>query len=164
MEKIITTNEEYERYEKDFYSLGEIFKKCPSLNISFENLIDILPKLEPRYYSISSSPLPHPSSVHITVAVVEFENGLGRFHRGVCSKWLDCLPVQSQIPVFVRTSSFKLPKDLSTPVIMVGPGILIFSSIYFYLISKFNFIFIFYFIYFLFYFFCSIYFYFLFIF
>ena len=82
-----------------------------------------LRKLQPRLYSISSSPKAHPGEVHLTVAVVRYELN-GRARKGVCSTFFaDRSAADTKVPVFVhRSPSFKLPTDGSKPIIMVGPG------------------------------------------
>jgi len=80
------------------------------------------PRLQPRFYSISSSPKQHPDSIHVTCAVVIDTTATGRHHEGVCSNYLKRMSVGDRIPIFVRHSSFKLPKQMSTPIVMVGPG------------------------------------------
>lgn len=80
------------------------------------------PRLQPRFYSISSSPKQYPDSIHVTCAVVIDTTATGRQHLGVCSNYLKRTSVGDRIPIFVRHSHFKLPKQLSTPIIMVGPG------------------------------------------
>jgi sulfite reductase (NADPH) flavoprotein alpha-component len=82
-----------------------------------------LRKLQPRLYSISSSPKAHPGEVHLTVAVVRYDLN-GRARKGVCSTFFaDRTGPDTKVPVFVHKSpSFKLPADGSKPIIMVGPG------------------------------------------
>lgn len=80
------------------------------------------PRLQPRFYSISSSPKQYPDSIHVTCAVVIDTTATGRHHEGVCSNYLKRMSVGDRIPIFVRHSSFKLPKHMSTPIVMVGPG------------------------------------------
>ena len=80
------------------------------------------PRLQPRFYSISSSPKQHPHSIHVTCAIVIDTTATGRQHLGVCSNYLKSLSVGDRIPIFVRHSHFKLPKQPSTPIVMVGPG------------------------------------------
>jgi NADPH-dependent sulfite reductase flavoprotein alpha-component len=78
---------------------------------------EVLKRLQPRLYSISSSPLVDPSKVSLTVSVIRF----GRDRRGVCSSFLADTAVEA--PVYVqRAPHFRPPADHSTPMIMVGPG------------------------------------------
>lgn len=104
-------------------SLLEVLAAFPSARPSLGAFFgSISPRLQPRYYSISSSPKMHPTSVHITCAVVTEIMPTGRVHNGVASTWLARLTPGQKIPVFLRSSSFKLPKNIESPVIMVGPG------------------------------------------
>jgi NADPH-ferrihemoprotein reductase len=92
----------------------------PTLGAFFAS---VAPRLQPRYYSISSSPAAHPRSVHVTCAVVRGEAmPSGRLHNGVASCWLAAAAPGTRVPVFLRHSTFKLPTDAKTPVVMVGPG------------------------------------------
>ena len=84
--------------------------------------IALLKKMQPRLYSISSSPKAHPGQVHLTVGAVRHDSH-GRVRKGVCSTFLADRAGESAVPVFVQPShGFKLPADGSVPVIMVGPG------------------------------------------
>ncbi|MFD3497433.1 molybdopterin-dependent oxidoreductase [Streptomyces sp. NPDC058678] len=84
---------------------------------------DVLKKLQPRLYSISSSPLVDPHQVSLTVSVVRYENLHGRPRGGVCSPFLADAEADTEVPVFVqRSPHFRPPADASTPMVMVGPG------------------------------------------
>ena len=78
--------------------------------------------LLPRYYSISSSPKQHPTTVHITAAVVAEATPSGRVHSGVATAMLARLPAGAPLHVFIRKSTFRLPASPGKPVVMVGPG------------------------------------------
>ncbi len=88
-----------------------------------EEFASILRKLQPRLYSIASSPTAHGDALHLTVAKVEYET-LGRQRKGVCSTFLcDRLQVGETVRLFLQNAKhFKLPEDKSTDIIMVGPG------------------------------------------
>ncbi|GIM92205.1 bifunctional nitrate reductase/sulfite reductase flavoprotein subunit alpha [Paractinoplanes toevensis] len=82
---------------------------------------DVLKRLQPRLYSISSTPLTDPGRVSLTVSVVRFDNLRGAPRKGVCSTFL--ADSADEVPVFVqRSPHFRPPADPATPMIMVGPG------------------------------------------
>ncbi|KPC59081.1 bifunctional nitrate reductase/sulfite reductase flavoprotein subunit alpha [Streptomyces chattanoogensis] len=83
----------------------------------------VLKRLQPRLYSISSSPLAHPGEVRLTVSVVRYTNDRGRERKGVCSTYLADCADDGPVQVFVQRSPlFRPPADPATPMIMVGPG------------------------------------------
>ncbi len=95
----------------------------PDAAVTAGEFVASLRKLQPRLYSISSSPRAHPGEVHLTVSAVRYEKD-GIAHKGVASTFLaDRLPSGSSTGVFIQKSAhFRLPQDGNLPVIMVGPG------------------------------------------
>ncbi|PPS77404.1 MULTISPECIES: bifunctional nitrate reductase/sulfite reductase flavoprotein subunit alpha [Streptomyces] len=94
-----------------------------AVRASAEEWAGVLRRLQPRLYSISSSPLADPQRVSLTVSVVRYENLHGRARGGVCSPYLADAEPDTEVPVFVqRSPHFRPPADASTPMIMVGPG------------------------------------------
>jgi sulfite reductase (NADPH) flavoprotein alpha-component len=89
---------------------------------SLEEWMTVLKPLQPRLYSISSSPKESPREVHLTVSPVRY-NFQGVPRRGVCSTYLADRSPGDEIPIYVRPSSnFRPPSDPQTPMIMIGPG------------------------------------------
>ncbi|PNH07830.1 NADPH--cytochrome P450 reductase 1 [Tetrabaena socialis] len=104
-------------------SLLEVLQAFPSAKPTIGAFFGcVAPRLQPRFYSISSSPKQHPSSIHVTCAVVRDAMPTGRVHEGIASTWLKRHGSGAAVPVFVRHSHFRLPKSPATPVVMVGPG------------------------------------------
>jgi sulfite reductase (NADPH) flavoprotein alpha-component len=84
---------------------------------------DVLGRLQPRLFSVSSSPLADPCLVSLTVSVVRYQNPGGRPRRGVCSPFLADAEPGTPVPVRVRRAPhFRPPADPATPTVMVGPG------------------------------------------
>ena len=101
----------------------DLLAEFPSARLSPQELVDFMRKLMPRLYSIASSPKPHPTEVHLTVAVVRYETN-HRSRVGVTSTFLaDRAALKTTpVPVFVSDSHFGVPADHSKDIIMVGPG------------------------------------------
>lgn len=124
-------------------SFGQKWDKIP-----FSFFIEGLNKIQPRYYSISSSSLVQKQKISIT-AIVESVEVPDAPHvvKGVTTNLLLALKLKQHgdpnpdphglnyaingprnkydgvhIPVHVRHSNFKLPSDPAKPIIMVGPG------------------------------------------
>ncbi len=84
--------------------------------------LSLLKRLQPRLYSISSSPKACPDEVHLTVSTVRYACE-GRPRGGVCSTFLADRAQHAEVPVFVqRSAHFRPPQDPAAPMIMVGPG------------------------------------------
>ena len=89
---------------------------------SVDEWLTLLKPLQPRLYSISSSPKEDPREVHLTVSPVRY-NFQGVPRRGVCSTYLADRSPGDQVALYVRPSSnFRPPSDPHTPMIMIGPG------------------------------------------
>ena len=133
--------------------------------ITFDVIVSAIPRLQPRYYSISSSPKLNPTSIHVTAVVLKYQSiassrADAKWVYGVGSNFLLNLkyaasgeealvttngsadPASASIPAYaiegprgayrqetiyktpihVRRSTFRLPTNPKSPVIMIGPG------------------------------------------
>jgi len=101
--------------------LADVLHDFP-VSCAAQELLAALRPLQPRLYSISSSPKAHPGEVHLTVAAVRYR-GTHAQRKGVSSTFLADRAADVEIPVFVqRSAHFRPPADPDTPMIMVGPG------------------------------------------
>ncbi|KAH8818907.1 hypothetical protein DL96DRAFT_1471223 [Flagelloscypha sp. PMI_526] len=132
-------------------------------NIPFDIIVSSVPRLQPRFYSISSSPKMYPTTIHVTCVVLKYQSTdqKARWVYGVGSNFLlnlkyasagEAAPLIShaspsdpsgvsfpayriegprgaylsekiyKAPIHVRRSTFRLPTNPKSPVIMVGPG------------------------------------------
>ena len=89
---------------------------------SVDEWLSVLKPLQPRLYSISSSPKENPHEAHLTVSPVRY-NFQGVPRHGVCSTYLADRSPSDEIAIYLRPSSnFRPPSDPQTPMIMIGPG------------------------------------------
>ncbi|SPM41878.1 FdhF, partial [Mycobacterium numidiamassiliense] len=92
------------------------------VSASAHEWLRVLKRLQPRLYSISSSPKECPREVHLTVSPVRY-NFRGVPRRGVCSTYLADRSPGDRVAVYLQPSSnFRPPSDADTPMIMIGPG------------------------------------------
>ena len=125
-------------------ALFRISKGVPWVKVPFVFLVEQIPHLQPRYYSISSSSLSERRTVHVT-AVVEAETIDNHLVTGVTTNLLKEIEITQngrkdeknatydltgpkgkyanfKLPVHIRKSLFRLPPDPAIPVILIGPG------------------------------------------
>ena len=88
-----------------------------------EAFIEALDPLQPRLYSIASSPKVTPGRVALTVDTVRYPVGR-RDRLGVASTFLgERIAPNTPLKVYVQKAhAFGLPADPATPIIMIGPG------------------------------------------
>lgn len=121
-------SQDYEKFlGKEGKSLLRILETFSSCKVPVERLLEFLPSLLPRPYSIASSPL-NSSAIKIVLSVVCVDSEL----KGVCSGFLqeiveDFLETKtdnsSEISLYFRKpNAFRLPEDVSKPMILIGPG------------------------------------------
>lgn len=105
---------------REFVDLASDF---PGVITDPQQLFNVLQRLTPRMYSISSSQKVHPDSVHTTVRVIRYDSH-GRNRQGVASGHIgDRAGEGLTLPIFLHSNNnFRLPEDHNVPVIMVGPG------------------------------------------
>jgi len=102
----------------------DVFAARADVKLAPADFVRALKKLQPRLYSISSSPKAHPGQVHLTVGAVRYEH-VGRARKGVCSTFLAdrAQPGATRVGVFIHANkTFRPPASGDTPMIMVGPG------------------------------------------
>lgn len=118
--------EKYQSWIQDSSrNIVHILEDIKSCKPPIDHVCELLPRLQPRYYSISSSSKLYPTNVHITAVLVQYKTPTGRINKGVATTFLKEKQPSSgevKVPVFIRKSQFRLPTKPETPIIMVGPG------------------------------------------
>ncbi|KAI0426457.1 hypothetical protein F5Y09DRAFT_351210 [Xylaria sp. FL1042] len=141
------TKDTYMRFlDHNYITLSRLLKYVTEIDSSvtwaglpLSFVIDILPAMKPRTYSISSSPTVSPRQVSITVSTNQTRLAAKPYIAipGLASAFLSSTPLfgsatgenkdrnstaPSRIYAQVRTSAFRLPVSLSLPIVMVAAG------------------------------------------
>ncbi len=100
----------------------DLFTDFPG-NFTPEELIGVLRKLAPRLYSVASSRKINEDTVDLAVGIIEYSLS-GRERIGVGSSFIaDRLEEGEKVPVMLEENGkFRLPEDVSRPIIMIGTG------------------------------------------
>lgn len=145
-----------------------------SWSIPFDVVVSAIPRLQARYYSISSSPKINPQSIHVTCVVLKYQSEASpkadqKWVFGVGSNYLlnlkmathgETAPLQAEngdatpqsvsnptyaiagprsayaaenlykAPIHVRRSTFRLPTNPKSPILMIGPGTVSMTLLY----------------------------------
>lgn len=93
----------------------ERFPSCAVIPLA--HFMEVMPRMQPRYYSIASDPVIHGGRLEVLIR--KQRDGLGSHF--LCQ---DCVLQSEPVYAFVRRSTFHLPthRALSQPVIFIGPG------------------------------------------
>lgn len=112
-----------DRIQREKLSIVETLRDMfPAVRPTLEHLLDMIPFLRPRPFSIASSLLANPGRIHLCVAIVHYTTRFKRVRGGVCSGWLSSLKAGDMVPVRVRRGLLPPPKEVSAPVLLIGPG------------------------------------------
>lgn len=102
--------------------LLDLVQEHPPRGLDAAALVQLLPPLAPRLYSISSSAIASPGEVHLTVGLVSYQSR-SRARLGVVSGMFANLAEGETLPVYLhRNEGFRLPVDPHVPIVMVGAG------------------------------------------
>lgn len=97
-----------------------VLRDFPSARPPFEHLVDMIPVLQSRAFSLASSYEAHASTLHICARIVRYTTPLKFVRTGVCSDmWLRFAPGDI-VPVFLETGTLRF--DQARPAILIGPG------------------------------------------
>ena len=86
----------------------------PSTEVPVDLFFEMMPRTQPRFYSIASDSLVQGKCVNMCLAVSE---------GGLCSSYMKDMTIGSKVPCFIRKSTFHLPmRNKERHTIMIGPG------------------------------------------
>ena len=119
------------------YNISDFIKEFDSLQISLQELIEIFPLINPRYYSCCSSFKKNNNVLEIIITLVSWKGPNGDKRYGMTSNYFNDLFESKSFQkndefanLSFKESEFKFPFHLQTPMLMIctGSGIAPFIS------------------------------------
>eukprot|EP01012_Entosiphon_sulcatum_P018795 TRINITY_DN23597_c0_g1_i1.p1 TRINITY_DN23597_c0_g1~~TRINITY_DN23597_c0_g1_i1.p1 ORF type:complete len:570 (+),score=69.42 TRINITY_DN23597_c0_g1_i1:16-1725(+) len=99
----------------------EVLDDFPEVNLPLDRVLELIPRIRPRLFSIASASIADPVNFSLLVATVEYITPYKRTRTGLCTSWLRRLPVGTPLLVGFRKTGFQLCST-KLPIIMIGPG------------------------------------------
>mmetsp|Transcript_55477 Transcript_55477/g.135929 ORF Transcript_55477/g.135929 Transcript_55477/m.135929 type:complete len:1940 (-) Transcript_55477:267-6086(-) len=115
--------EMYRDLTEQMVNHADVFKLFKSARPPLEQLMNMIPVMKPRSYSIASSPLMHPDEIQLCIVAVDWEvPEKGETRHGLCTSYLKTTKAGDKIMCAVKPSSIVLPADYKAPILMAGMG------------------------------------------
>lgn len=122
------TDEFFDYTTRPRRSMLEVLQDFPSVKLPWQWAPYVFPVLRGRQFSISSGGElrygdDSGTNIELTVALVKYRTVLKKIRQGVCSRYLDTLPVGTQINVMISDGTFGFTSEKAKrPVLMIAPG------------------------------------------
>lgn len=105
-------------------SILEVIAEFGSLKIPTEYLLDLIPPIRPRLFSIASRE--NAQTIELSIAIVKYKTIIRRIRRGLCSSWIERLKVGENVPYkIIQNGLANTNKKIDIyqdPILMVAPG------------------------------------------
>ena len=109
---------------RESHDLLELLIEHPHVSFDIDRLAALLRPLQPRAYSVASSPLVAPAAIDLSVRTVRYRRG-ARTHAGVVSGGLSqrAHPGDAIVVQHLPNPAFRLPEDPDAAIVMIGAGV-----------------------------------------
>lgn len=110
------------------YNILDFLTIFDSINMSFLEFFNIMPKIIPRFYTVASSPNYTKNKLEIIISLVEWKSN-GALRYGLTSNYYKNVYENFKLnqdkiktKIIIRESSFKIPKSVNSSLIMICTG------------------------------------------
>ena len=135
--EIINDENKLSEFLSKNYNIADFIKEFDSLQLSLQELSEIFPSINPRYYTCSSSFNKKNNLIEIIITLVSWNGPQKDKRYGITSNYFNELfkantykTKDEYANIALKESEFKLPSNLQTPILMLctGSGIAPFNS------------------------------------
>jgi NADPH-ferrihemoprotein reductase len=111
------------------FNINDFLLMYDSVKIPFLEFYELMPKILPRFYTVASSPNFIKGRVEIIISLLSWKGPSGETCFGLASNYyknifenFNFLNKKFTTKLIIRESSFKLPKETTTPILMIATG------------------------------------------
>eukprot|EP01083_Nonionella_stella_P091619 256215_1 len=117
------SQEEYRGNVAETKTHADLLVEFSSARPSIEHMIDYIPRIKPRLYSIASSAAESPDNISLCVVVDDWTTPSGKYKRGLCSNYLtQQLENPRGVLAKVNAGVVAMPDTQQVPIVMAGLG------------------------------------------
>ncbi|KAL0944335.1 NADPH-dependent diflavin oxidoreductase 1 [Colletotrichum truncatum] len=119
------TDEFYDYTTRPRRTILEVLEEFTSVRIPLSRVLDMFPIMRGRDFSIASVSHEGPStSIDLLVALVKYKTVLRKIRQGLCSRYLESLPMGTPLRITLNRSSASLhgPMNARRPLVAVATG------------------------------------------
>ncbi|CCC71796.1 hypothetical protein NCAS_0I01280 [Naumovozyma castellii] len=102
-------------------SILEVMDDFLSVRLPWKYMLDYLPLIKPRYYSISSGP--NDPNIELTIAIVKYRTILRKIRKGVCTDYIAHLKEGDHLRYKIQHNNLVRDNYHGRPMILVSPGV-----------------------------------------
>ena len=110
---------------KETVTYADLLKMFQSSRLELDYLLDHIPRIKPRLYSIASSHDMHKDSVHLCIVKDDWMTPSGKHRHGLCTRYLAGLSNGGTPDIVsgkMNAAGITIPDTHSLPCVMVGLG------------------------------------------
>eukprot|EP01087_Luapelamoeba_hula_P000306 TRINITY_DN10206_c0_g1_i1.p1 TRINITY_DN10206_c0_g1~~TRINITY_DN10206_c0_g1_i1.p1 ORF type:complete len:1099 (+),score=207.08 TRINITY_DN10206_c0_g1_i1:243-3539(+) len=114
--------EDYKRRVAEATTFADVLREFDSVHPEIEELVNMIPRIKMRVYSVASSQKLHPTNIQLLIVTHDWTTPSGAIKRGQCTRYLETVRPGDIITCALKPSVMKLPASPESPVIMAGLG------------------------------------------
>lgn len=107
---------------ESFGTLADLLDNFPECVPPLDVLVEIVPRLRPRLFSIASVAEAEPGRLRIIVGSLNLRTAGGALRQGVASRYLAGLAPGARLSVVVKSAHRQLPDGFDGPLLLIGAG------------------------------------------
>eukprot|EP00899_Mesostigma_viride_P024661 jgi/Mesvir1/537/Mv11395-RA.1 len=116
---------EYRNLRAETLTFADLLRMFPNSHPDIPHLLDMIPRIKPRYYSIASSPRVDPNKLDLCVVLVDWKTPGGKYRTGLTTTYLkgqDVAKGPVTIACSLKAAVVGMPETNDKPLIMAGLG------------------------------------------